>query len=230
MKSTFVIAMVLTMPLFAVSACQNQIQRQESAAESLRETEAGLQTTRAQIDKTLAALDKLLTASPTELETAYAKYWKEVDAMNAVAKETDKDAKALQAKSADYLAKWQKSHAEIQNPELRNASDQRRGTVMSRFDGIQKSYAEARAALVPFMDNLQYVRQVLANDLTPAGVQGLAGTDVVKNAKANGMAMASNLNALKLQYSVLAEVLQPATPIVAENPATPKAATETNRQ
>jgi len=230
MKSTFVIAMVLTIPLFAVSACQSQIQRQESTAESLRETEAGLQATRAQIDKTLGALGKLLTALPPELETAYAKYSKEVDAMNAVAMETDKDAKALQARSADYLAEWQKSHAGIQSPELRNASEQRRGTVMSRFDGIQKSYAEARAAFVPFMDNLQEVRQVLAHDLTPAGVQSLASTDVVKNAKANGMAMASNLDALKLQYSVLAEVLQPATPIVAQNPATPKATPATNRQ
>jgi hypothetical protein len=52
----------------------------------------------------------------------------------------------------------------------------------------------------------------------------------VKSAKVNGMAMASNLDALKLQYSVLAEVLQLPTPIVAENPATPKAASETNRQ
>ncbi len=230
MKSTFVIAMVLTIPLFALSACQSQTQRQESTAESARETEAGLQATRAQIDKTLGALNRLMTASPAELRLAYAEYWKEVDAMYAVAKETDKDAKAVQAKSADYLAKWQKSHAEIQNPELRNASDQWRSTVISRFDGIRKSYADARAAFVPFMQNLEDVRQVLANDLTPAGVQSLAATDVVKNAKANGMAMASNLDALKLQYAVLAKVLQPAASIATANPATPKATPETNRQ
>ena len=230
MKFTAVIAMLCTIPLFALSACESQTQRKDSTVESARETEADVQATRAQIDKTLGALNRLMTASPTELKPVYAQYSKEVEAMNAVAKETDKDAKAVQAKSADYLAQWQKSHAEIENPEQRNASAQRRGTVMSRFDGIQKSYAEARAAFVPFMQNLQDVRQVLANDLTPAGAQTLAATDVVKNAKANGMAMASNLDALKLQYAVLAKLLQPAASIATANPATSKAAADTNRQ
>ena len=230
MKFSVVIAMFCIIPLFALSACQNQTQRKESTAESAREAEADVQATRVQIDKTLGALNRLMTASPAELNPAYAQYSKEVDAMYAVAKETDKDAKAVPAKSADYLAKWQKSHAEIQNPELRNASDQRRSTVISRFDGIQKSYAAARAAFVPFTQNLEDVRQVLANDLTPAGVQSLAATDVVKNAKANGMAMASNLDALKLQYAVLAEILQPVTPMVTASPATPRAATGINGQ
>ena len=139
---------------------------------------------------------------------------------NAAARTADKQAKAVRGESLDYWAMWQESYNHIENDQLRNASELRRTAVMGRFDSIQKSYEAARAAFVPFMRNLELIRRVLGNDLTPGGLQKLATTDVVKLANTHGVEMARNLDAMKLQYTALAEALRPATAGEAAGPPT----------
>jgi hypothetical protein len=220
MKSTFGIGVLLVVPLLTVSACHSAARQQSLNAAVARESTAGLEACRAQIDATLAALNQLAIAQPAQLPSAYEQYSKQVEKMNAAARTADKQAKAVRGESLDYWAMWQESYNHIENDQLRNASDLRRTAVMGRFDSIQKSYEAARAAFVPFMRNLELIRRVLGNDLTPGGLQKLATTDVVKLANTHGVEMARNLDAMKLQYTALAEALRPATAGEAAGPPT----------
>jgi hypothetical protein len=230
MNSTLAIGSVLALALLALSACQSQTHHQALNAESLRETGAGLEATRVQIDKTLAALNRLVSAQPAQLQSAYDQYSKQVVNMNASAPIADKQAKAVRGESLDYWTMWQESYARIENEQLRKASELRRAAVMGRFDSIQKSYEATRAAFVPFARNLQGIQRVLANDLTPASVQKIAATDVVKSAHADGMEMARNLDAMKLQYMALAEALLRSAPSETANRPTASRAFASDKQ
>ena len=208
MNITHPIPVLCAFLLITLSACSHQSSK-EAAAESVRDTGASLKATRAQIDTTLASLNQMLTAQPAQLKPAYEQYSKDVDKMASLAKEADADAKTMASKSKAYLADWKKSQGQIKDQQLSAANDQRRTAVMTSFDGIKTSYDQANTSLKSFNQNLQDIRQAVSSDATPAGVQAIANTTVVKNANANGAETAKLLDDVQTQYKALGEALQP---------------------
>ena len=220
MNSTSKAGMFLVVPLLVLSACHSPARQQSRNGGAVHESAASLAAARVQIDRTLASLNELMGAQPAQLQPAYDQYGKQVEKMHAAARTADRQAKAVRGESLDYWAMWQESYNRIENQQLRDASDSRRTAVMGRFESIQKSYEAARAAFVPFMRNLEVIQRVLGNELTPAALKKLATTDVVKSASADGLEMGRNLDAMKLQYTALAEALRPATASEPGNPST----------
>jgi len=66
------------------------------------------------------------------------------------------------------------------------------------------------------LGNFEDVRTALRNDLTTRGVQGIAQTDVVKNAEANAKQTKDSLREVQSQSTALAQALSPgAQPVAA---------------
>ena len=201
----------------AMSACANQIHGKEVAAQSARNVSGDINATSNQIDATLASLDNLMSSDATQLQPAYNQYSKDVDKMHAQADRINKDAADLRTQSQTYLANWQQQHNEIQNPELRNASEQRRQTVMGRFQNIQTSYDHARTSLDEFISNLDDVRMALRNDLTAHGLQAISQTNVVKDAQKHANNVKTALQQVQSSSTALADALAPAAPTTSQS-------------
>jgi len=210
-----------------LAACASQIDRKQEAAQSARDVSGDIRTTNEQLDATLASLNNLMAADATQLQPAFDQYGKDVDRMQAQARRINADAADMRKQSDTYLANWEKQRKEIQNPELRNTSEQRRQTVMGRFQNVQGSYESARTTLDDFIRNLQDVRTALRNDLTARGIAAVAQTRVVQNAQTNAARVKTSLQQVQSSSSALAEALAPSAPATATDRSTNDSSTST---
>lgn len=194
-----------------ISACATDpVDRQDQTSRSLIELRDQMRETRAQVDRTLVSLASLMTVPPEQLRPAFQQYANNADTIAKQAAAIDKEAREMKRRSNAWLTGWQRNYAEVRNPELRGVSEQRREQVLSRFDNIDRSLASARETFGPFVTNLQDVRKVVGNDLTPRGVALVSTTAVVQNANENGAAAARALDTTIADLEALLEVLTPA--------------------
>lgn len=192
----------------ALAACASTApERQEATKESLVELRQASMATREQIEQTLGALIALMNAPPEKLPEAYREYAKYADAIARQAARIEAESRQVDRRSDAWLSGWRESYANIGNPELRALTEKRREQVLSRFDSIEGSLIAARDAFGPFVRNLQDIKQVVANDLTPRGVAAVSGTEVVRNATESGKAAASALDVTIADLEALIESL-----------------------
>jgi chromosome segregation ATPase len=209
--------LLIAVAALALAACASQIQHKEKTADTAREVSSDIQATNTQIDATLASLDALTSADGTELKPAFDRYSKDIDKTRARAREIDADAAALQRQSQTYLTNWEKEHNDIQNAELRRTSEQRRQTVMARFQNLQNAYDNAHTSLDQFLRNHEDVRTALRTDLTPRGVAAVANSDTVQNARTSGDNVKDSLQKVQSDAEALANALQPLPPVASPN-------------
>ncbi|WP_169924105.1 DUF2959 family protein [Sulfurifustis variabilis] len=191
----------------SVAGCASTpVERKEASLVDLHDSMVAI---RGQIDKTLASLNGLTSASPDRLPATYQQFAKDTDKIAEQAATVDEESRQLQTRSAEWLAGWRKSQAEVQDPELKALSERRHAQALERIQNIDRSLAEAREAFAPFVANLQDVKQVVGNDLTPNGVAAVSGTAVVQNANQAGGAAARALDATIADLEVLTQTLTP---------------------
>lgn len=119
----------------------------------------------------------------------------------------ERQANAMRQRSERYLSGWQQS--DVQNPELREISAERRDAVAQRLQRADASFQEARTALVPFQSNLEDIRKVVGQDPTPAGVLAVAGSEVLRNTETHGAAVAEIVDRAIADFEQLVERLGP---------------------
>jgi DNA repair exonuclease SbcCD ATPase subunit len=215
--STLRSALVCAAALATAACSNNPIVRKQDTAQSARDVSNDIRTTENQIDATLASLDNLMSAQPSDLNEAFKRYSADVDKMRAQSKQVDAAAAGLRKDAQTYLTNWEASHSKIQNDELRATSEQRRQTVMNRYNALQTSYADTHTSLEAFTRNLEDVRTAVQNDLTPRGVQAVSQTDVVQNAHKNGQSVKTSLAQVRSGTTQLADALVPAAPTTSTN-------------
>jgi hypothetical protein len=180
----------LSLALLLGACAAKPVARQEKTAHSLTEMTSDMTTVRALIDSTIVSLRTLMIAAPNDLRAAYDRYARDVSAIGRETARMQERSAQLGERSATWLAGWEKSHGDIQDAELRRVSEWRRATLTSRFDTAGASFETARAALLPFVRDLEDIRTAVANDLTPRGISAVSRTDVVRNADVNGQTAA----------------------------------------
>ena len=190
-----------------VGCATSAVDRQEQTVESVADTRKEMTDTRAQIDRTLASLNTLVNASPADLRKTYERYAKDVEVMRRDAATMDKHANAMEKHTGNYLASWQRAQNEIQNPELRDVTGQRRELLTQSFQRLQIAFREARRDVTPFLNRLEDIRRAVGNDLTAVGVAAVAQTDAVASANAHGAAVAGSLDVAIEEFDQLAGAL-----------------------
>jgi len=117
----------------------------------------------AQLDKTEQALSSVSQAQDKDLKKRYQSFSKQVNSLEEAQKVATSDINEMKSKGAEYFWSWDKSNARITNPELKQASMERRTTVMKDYE------------LDPFMSNLHDLRSFLGVDLSPAHIRNANG-------------------------------------------------------
>ena len=209
MKVSYLLYAVLALALAGAGCASNPVERKEDTVKSLNQTRDEMADVRSQIDETLASLNALMTAPPEDLRGAYQQYAKNVNAMRSDADAMQRRAADMRKNTNNYLTGWREAQSQVQNPELRDVSVERRQEIAARFAHINSAFLDAQQAVTPFLQNLEDVRRIVGNDLTPGGVSAIAQTDVVQNANANGEEVAQNLDQAITQFDALTGRLAP---------------------
>lgn len=208
-KTTARLGAVVLAILLMTGCASTPLQRQDATSSSLVELRDAMIATRGQIEQTLTSLDALTHAPPDGLRAAYQQYAKDADTIARQALTVDKESRQMRQRSDAWLSGWQQSQANVDNVELRAIGEKRRAQALERFQNIDGSFAAAREAFTPFIANLQDVKNVIGNDVTPSGVAAVAGSSVVRNANHHGVAAARALDVTIADLRTLTETLAP---------------------
>jgi len=195
-RTTLFISAALTVTCVVMSGCSSG---GGGATDSSKKVTASLQSTREQLVKAKAevrqanaALDKL--AGGGNVEQSYKAYTKEVADIKAAGERARARGQDMAARQRAYVANWEKETAAISNPDLKAGASARRATVQQNYDQIREAAISAGEAYRPYLKGLQEIQQVLASDLTPAGVD--AARPAMVTTKAEGETLMQRLDAV----------------------------------
>jgi hypothetical protein len=141
---------------------------------------------RAQIDTVLSSLDTMLNAPADHLRETYDRYDKDVKKMNQYAdaiRENDTD---LRKNGNTYLAQWQRDASKVSDPELRAIAEQRRGQIAQSSQNMRSTLTSAAGSFEAFLRDINDIKKVIGNDLTPTGQANVKQTTVAQTAGSNG--------------------------------------------
>jgi chromosome segregation ATPase len=141
----------------------------------------------AQLDKTERALFSVRQAQGRDLRKRYESFSKEVNKLEETQKHTTSDIDEMKSMGTKYFSSWDASIAQMSNPELRQASMERRSKVMKDHDELAATLSDIGRQLQPFMSNLHDLKTFLAADLSPANV-GKAG-EMIQKSQDDGQAL-----------------------------------------
>ena len=148
---------------------------------------------RGQIDTVLASLDTLLNAPADRLREAYDRYDRDVKRMNEYAdaiRENDRD---LRKNGNTYLAQWQRDASDVSDPELRAIAEQRRRQIAEATQAMRSTLTSTAGSFEAFLRDINDIKKVLGNDLTPTGQASVKQTAVAQSAQSEGARVKSAL-------------------------------------
>jgi len=160
--------------------------RAARAASSLDVMQQNSAKARGQIDTVLASLDALLDAPADRLRETYDRYDKGVKQMNEYAdaiRENDRD---LRKNGNTYLAQWQRDASDVSDPELRAIAEQRRRQIAESFQAMRTTLTSTAGSFEAFLRDINDIKKVIGNDLTPTGQASVKQTAVAQSARSEG--------------------------------------------
>jgi hypothetical protein len=193
-------AIVIAAGLITGCASENYNKSVDTAA-TLHKSSDMIAKGSTQIDDALTALNDLVLNPLPDLRNQYQTFAGKVDALEATAKNIAAENEAMKAQGAAYFNEWDRQIATIQNEDIRNRSETRRGEVTARFTRIGVQYDETRNAFLPFMSDLHDVQKFLANDLTAGGL--VAIKDATAKATTDAVPLKTSLARLSEEFKSL---------------------------
>ena len=144
-----------------------------------------------QLDKTEQALSLVSQAQGKDLKKRYESFSREISSLEAAQKQATSDIDEMKSTGSEYFSAWDTSIAEISNPELKQASTERRSKIMKDHDDLAASLNDIGSQLQPFMSNLHDLKAFMETDLSPENV-----------GKARAMIQKSQADALALKGKI----------------------------
>jgi len=122
------------------------------------------------LDKTEQALASVSQAKGQDLRKRYESFSKQVNKLEDAQKHATSDIDEMKSRGASYFSSWDTSISQISDPELKQASTDRRSKVMQDHDELASSLSDIGSQLQPFMSNLHDLKRFLETDLSPSNV------------------------------------------------------------
>jgi hypothetical protein len=141
----------------------------------------------AQLDKTEQVLSAVGQAEGKELKKRYESFSKAIHELQEDQKHATADIDEMKTTGAEYFTSWDASINQMSNPDLKQASIERRSKVIKDHDELATTLSDIGSQLQPFMSNLQDLKSFLGTDLSPINV-GKAG-DMIQQSQADALAL-----------------------------------------
>jgi len=179
--------------LLFVACATSAPDRAAKAASSLEVMQQNSSKARAQIDSVLSSLDALLDAPAERLRETYDRYDSNVKKMNEYAdaiRENDRD---LRSNGNTYLKQWQRDASDVSDPELRAIAEQRRDQTARSMESMRATLTSAAGSFEAFLRDVNDIKKVIGNDLTPTGQASVKQTAVAQSVHSEGERVKSSI-------------------------------------
>jgi DNA repair exonuclease SbcCD ATPase subunit len=144
-----------------------------------------------QLDKTEQVLSAVGQAEGKELKKRYQSFSKEVQELEEDQKHATSDIDEMKAAGGAYFSSWDASITQMSNPDLKQASVERRSKVMKDHQELSATLSDLGSQLKPFMSNLQDLKSFLGADLSPANVA--KADDMIQKSQADAQALKTKI-------------------------------------
>ena len=161
------------------------------------------------VDQTITCLNDLVLTPQADLRPQFAKFSKNVAAMEDTAKSLADDHRAMGDNAKKYLSQWDEKLAQIQNPELKEVSKKRRDDVSQQLSMVDKNYAQVSQSLNAFLADLQDTKTGLSVDLTSSGLDAVKG--LANKSNQDAVQLKESLSQLAVNFKTLADSLSSKT-------------------
>lgn len=140
-----------------------------------------------QLDKAEQALSSVSHAQGKDLRKQYESFSKEVNKLEEAQGNATSNIDEMKLTGTEYFSSWDTSIAQMSNPELKQASAERRAKVMKDHDELAATLSEIGRQLQPFMSDLHDLKAFLATDLSPANVD--KASEMIQKSQADAQAL-----------------------------------------
>ncbi len=182
-------------------AAENTFKQSAELGKSTAKTSSDIDKYVAQLDKTEKSLSSVSQAQRKNLKKQYESFSKEVKNLEKAQQRATSDINGMKAKGTQYFSLWDESITQISNPELKQASIERRTKVMDDHDEIASSLSAIGTQLEPFMSNLSDIKAFLGTDLSPANVS--KGNDMIQKSQKDAQALKKQIAPIQTKLKAL---------------------------
>jgi hypothetical protein len=172
MKMNKKMGLALIAALIAGSALAGVKEAQRSS-DSLKATQAEVQTAYNQITATIGSLGTLMSAQVGDMGPMLKDFSAEVKQLQSDAESAKARALSMQTKNKEYFAAWAQEIASISDPAIKAQSQARLQESFASYQKVEQGLVQTRDAYVPLMSSLNDLQTALSQDLSPAGKTAL---------------------------------------------------------
>ena len=184
--TAFSILAVMFVPARSASAADT-FKRSGELKQKTEKTSKDIDKYVSQLDKTEKGLSAVNLAEVKELKKRYEFFSREVKELEEAQKHATSDINEMAATGAEYFSSWDASITAMSNPDLKQASAERRSKVMKDHQELADTLSDLGNQLQPFMSNLQDLKSFLGTDLSPANVA--KASDMIQKSEADALAL-----------------------------------------
>jgi chromosome segregation ATPase len=188
-------SLALTLVAARAGATENTFKQSAELKGKTAKTSKDIDKYVAQLDKTEQVLAAVGQAGGKELKKQYESFSREVKELEEAQKHATSDIDEMKSTGAEYFTSWDASIAQMSNPDLKQASAERRSKVMKDHDELAATLSDVGSHLQPFMSNLQDLKSFLGTDLSSVNV-GKAG-DMIQKSQADAQALKTKITGVQ---------------------------------
>lgn len=163
-------SLAVTSAAARVQPARDTFKRSAELGKRTAKTSAAVDKYVTQLDKTEQALSSVSPAQEKGSKKRYQSFSREVNKLERAQKHATSDIDKMKSTGTEYFSSWDKSIAQMSNPELRQASAEQRSKIMKDHDELATALSDIASQLQPFMSDLHDLKAFLGPDLSPASV------------------------------------------------------------
>jgi chromosome segregation ATPase len=182
---------VMTAAPARVGAAGDTFKQSAELSKRMSKTSEDVDKYVAQLDKTEEALSSVSQAQSKDLKKRYESFSKEVTNLEAAQKHATADIDQMKSTGTEYFDAWDTSIAEVSNPELKQASAERRSKTMKEHDDLAASLSGVGSQLPALMSDLHDLKTFMEADLSTENV-GKAG-GMIQKSQADSQALRNKI-------------------------------------
>jgi len=203
-KAVFASIAIMAMALGCATSGPKQADKVGAGFGDFRNEVINLKTA---VNQSMAFLDQTVENADKDPRKAFSDFSKSVDQVAKAREKAGKRAADVKAAGAAYFEQWEKQLAEMNNPEIRQLSEERKKKLNEIFGNFGPLLEQTNADFDAFYSDLKDLRSFLSQDLTIEGID--AANSVIKATRESGDTVDASLDDLIAEMNAIEAAITP---------------------
>jgi len=199
------LTLLFTLLILSTCASTGGLERAEQTRVSMNNLEEAANQLQARLNAAEESLNNLTQTNSPQLNEAYNNFREDVSAVIDAQERFNNEAEQMEARSQEYLSEWKQEGQTYSNPELREASQQRRRELSNHYEDVISISSDISNTLDTYVTDIREIRTYLSNDLTMQGISSVK--PLAQDVADNGQSLAQNLSDIQNAISEAKEAM-----------------------